>query len=183
MNDPSASAGNPKSGAMGLSLAILAVVAAGAFFVWSMQRGVGPRVGGLAVGEEAPEISAQGWVNGKPPEDLRGKVVVVDEWATWCLPCRKEAPHLVQTYNEFKDRDDVVFIGLTSESPDSLPAIEKFLEETGITWPNGFGAMETLMAFKAEYIPRAWVISREGRVVWNYDSRGEMSDAIRAALE
>jgi len=183
MSEQAAPAGNPKSGVWGLSLAILAVVAAGAFFVWSMQRAVGPQTGGLAVGEEAPAITAQGWVNGEPPADLEGKVIVVDEWATWCLPCRKEAPHLVATYNEFKDRDDVVFIGLTSQGEDSLPAIKSFLDDTGITWPNGYGAVETLVGFKAEYIPRAWVIGRSGRVVWNYDSREEMADAIRAALE
>ncbi len=153
------------------------------YLIWTIsQGGTSTDRGGLAVGEVAPKISAAGWVNGEPPTDLAGKVIVVDAWATWCHPCRQAAPELVEIYQKFADRDDVVFIGLTSDEISVMPAIEKFLEEPGITWPNGYGASSCLEKFEAEYIPSAWVISRSGKIAWNYDSSGDLESAIHREL-
>ncbi len=153
------------------------------YFIWSLsQGGSGSGRGGLAVGEVTPEITAAGWVNGEPPADLTGKVIVVDAWATWCHPCREKAPELVKIYQKFADRDDVVFIGLTTDEVSVLPAINKFLEEPGITWSNGYGAAACLQKFQADYIPSVWVISRSGKIAWNYDSSGDLESAIRKQL-
>ncbi|QDT94708.1 TlpA family protein disulfide reductase [Gimesia aquarii] len=130
----------------------------------------------LKVGKTAPPIQAAGWVNGDPYQkgNLKGKVIVVDAWATWCLPCRLQAPHIVETYQKFKDQD-VVFIGLTAEGEEMLPAIQQWLEETGITWSNGYGALDTLIAFNADFIPQVWVIGPDGKIVWNVDSEPKES--------
>ncbi|MBT9586269.1 TlpA family protein disulfide reductase [bacterium] len=55
----------------------------------------------LAIGRRAPEIKAQSWLNSKPLSlaKLRGKVVVVEFWATWCPPCRHSIPHLSKLYD------------------------------------------------------------------------------------
>lgn len=139
----------------------------------------------LKVGDLAPPIQAAGWVNGNPDleQDLKGKVIVVDAWATWCWPCRQQAPHIVKTYQKFKDQN-VAFIGLTSDGEDLLPEIRQWLKETGITWPNGYGAIESLIAFKADTIPQVWVIGADGRVVWNVDSESNESleEGISRAL-
>ncbi len=172
---------------------VLVVLLAAAFYLF-VQKNVddgnggsllrtGPSRGGLAVGSVAPKIDVAGWVDDKTPGDLSGKVVVIDAWATWCLPCREEAPHLVETWKKFADRDDVVFIGMTVEDESSLPAIKAFMKEFGITWPNAYGAKNTLTAFHAEYIPSVWVINRQGKVAWNFDSRQELTDAILEALD
>ena len=73
------------------------------------QGGPGSERSGLAVGEKAPVITAKGWVNGDAPamEDLKGKVIVVDAWATWCYPCKLEAPKLVKTYKKYQYNPDV----------------------------------------------------------------------------
>jgi len=75
-----------------------------------------------------------------------------------------------------------VFIGLTSEDASALSDVKKFLRETGITWPNGYGAEKTIQGFKVSFIPAKWVIGRDGKVVWNQGSEGEFSDGIEKAL-
>ena len=130
----------------------------------------------------APKIQAAGWLNGPGPseEDLHGKVIVVDAWAFWCSPCRRAAPELVQLYEKYKDR--VVFIGLTSEGIEADQQNRSFLEQTKITWPNGYGAMKTLSDLKAETIPQRWVIDRKYNLVWNENSAQSIEEAIDLAL-
>lgn len=163
------------------SLLILILVLSAIMTLLSKPGGSSDR-GGLEVGQTLPVIHAEGWVNGAPP-DLQGKVVVIDAWATWCVPCRLAAPHLVETYQQFADRDDVVFIGLTSEGETQLPAIQHFLEQAEITWPNGYAALQTLSDLKAHYVPSMWVVNRQGKIVWNSGSQGELAAAIEKALK
>ncbi|MCA8987761.1 MAG: TlpA family protein disulfide reductase [Planctomycetaceae bacterium] len=136
---------------------------------------------GLAVGKHAPAIQAAGWVNGEPG-DLTGKVLVVEAWSCYCLPCLKATQELVEVQQEFADQDQVVFLGLTSDPPDALPQIEAYLKKTGANWPNGYFAIETLLGLEAEYTPATWVIGTDGLIVWNDDSRESISEAIRNAL-
>ena len=91
---------------------------------------------------------------------------------------------MVQVQKQFQDRG-VNFIGLTVETvenEESLPQIQGFLNTAGITWPNGYGANDTLVAFESDYIPRAWVIGPNGEVVWNFDEPGSLEDGIEKAL-
>ncbi|TXT37509.1 MAG: redoxin, partial [Planctomycetota bacterium] len=119
-----------------LALLLLAFVVA--FIPWSMKSKLELRSKG-----RAPEIKAAGWINGEAPttESLAGKVVVVCCWATWCGPCREEAPHLVTVHKKFA-KQSVTFIGLTTDGEEELDKVHQFLKKTGITWLNGWGAVD-----------------------------------------
>jgi thiol-disulfide isomerase/thioredoxin len=132
----------------------------------------------------APDIKATGWVNGEAPtqESLKGKVVVVCVWASWCGPCQQEAPHLVKVHRKFANRG-VVFLGLTPDDADQLANIHRFLKAFGITWPNGYGATETMRALNAEFIPALYVIGADGQLLWvEQEDGGDLESAIELAL-
>ena len=142
-------------------------------FFWLMFQHQAPlHSAGLEVGLPMPPLEAAGWLKGPGPtaESLRGQVVVIEAWASWCEPCRAAAPELVELHRKYGTQG-VVFVGLTSETDEVLPDLIGYLRDTKITWPNGFGAEETLTQFGAEAIPMAWVIGRDGKVAWNMNSR------------
>jgi hypothetical protein len=75
-----------------------------------------------------------------------------------------------------------LFVGLTGDEADQLPEIEEFIEDLQITWPNGYGASETLEAFQYAGYPSLWVIGTDGRIVWNEDSDDSLEEGIERAL-
>ena len=77
----------------------------------------------------------------------------------------------------------VVFIGLTHEDETALTKSQAFLDAAGITWLNGYGAIDTLLAFEwTGAYPTMWVIGTDGKVIWNSDSPGTLEDGIEEAL-
>ena len=66
--------------------------------------------------------------------DLRGQVVVINIWASWCVPCRDEAPVLERLWREYRDRG-VVFLGV--DYADTEREARAFIAEFGLTYPNG----------------------------------------------
>jgi peroxiredoxin len=144
-----------------------------------------PSTAGLRPGEIAPPIAAEGWLNGDAPgpEDLAGRVIVLDAWFAACPHCSEEAPELIAAYERFRDKG-VVFLGLTPDETYQLADCRKFLKKTGITWPNGYGAGETLEKYLTDgpYFPAAWVIGADGRIFWNRDSPEKLDEAIEQAL-
>jgi cytochrome c biogenesis protein CcmG/thiol:disulfide interchange protein DsbE len=65
-------------------------------------------------------------------EDLRGKAVVINFWASWCVPCREEAPLLEKTWRAYRD-EGVVFVGVNTK--DARSDARRFVKEFGVTYP------------------------------------------------
>jgi thiol-disulfide isomerase/thioredoxin len=96
-------------------------------------------------------------------EAFRGKVILLNFWATWCGPCRAEIPELVALQNRYKDRLQIV--GLVVDDDDEKE-IRKVIESEGINYPVALADTETRFAYGGiAALPTVFVINAEGRVV------------------
>jgi thiol-disulfide isomerase/thioredoxin len=135
----------------------------------------------VQVGQPAPAISATDWLNTPPLSlgKLRGKIVVVEFWATWCPPCRKSIPHLVELHKTYRDKG-VVLVGLTDESK---AKVEPFAAEMGMTYPVGCGS-RSKSAYGVRGIPHAFVVDVAGKVVWRgHPTSAGFEAAIKEQLQ
>lgn len=110
--------------------------------------------------------------------ELRGKVVLLDFWATWCPPCVAEAPKLVETYKKFHERG-LEIIGISLDQ--NREALEKFTKDNGMTWPQFFDGKgwdnEFAQRFKIQSVPTMWLFGRDGRLK-DASARGERLDSL-----
>jgi cytochrome c biogenesis protein CcmG, thiol:disulfide interchange protein DsbE len=119
---------------------------------------------------------------------LRGQAVVVNFWASWCLPCKEEAPYLEQVWRE-RRAQGVVFVGLASD--DLRRAARGFVREHDLTFPIVFdGSGDVKKSYGLIGFPETFVIDREGRVVRAFvgevtsdEEKQELRLAIDQALE
>lgn len=112
--------------------------------------------------------------------DHRGEVVVLNVWASWCAPCRAEAPTLETVWTEVKDKG-VQFVGL--DTRDTVAAATAFVENYGITYPNVIdtdGQLQLLFgeSLPPQAIPSTVVIDREGRVAGRILGRASESSLL-----
>lgn len=94
--------------------------------------------------------------------EQRGHVVVMNFWASWCIPCRREAPRLALAARQYHDRG-VVLVGIAIQ--DSEMGARGFLKEFGITYPNGPDPQSALAnAYSVASIPTTVVIDQQGQM-------------------
>jgi peroxiredoxin len=95
-------------------------------------------------------------------QDLRGKVVLVNFWATWCPPCRKEMPDMEAIYQRFGPRG-LVILGISDEE---APTVQKFLAEQKYTYPILLDpGRKVTQQFGVEGIPNSFLYGRDGKLV------------------
>ena len=137
----------------------------------------------VAPGNPAPEIAKNDLVTGKPfaLSSLKGKVVLLDFWASWCVPCRKSNPHVKALYEKYRKKGfDVVYVADNDSRPsDALKAIEEdgikkyhhvlrgLKEKRG---PNGermgFDKSEDVSEqYAIHFLPTKYLIDREGNII------------------
>jgi thiol-disulfide isomerase/thioredoxin len=102
--------------------------------------------------------------------DLNGKVVVIDLWATWCVPCRAELPEFQKLYDQWKDRPDVAVISFNVD--DDPAVIAPYVTENHYTFPvlraNEFADDYLTVAF----IPQTWFLDAHGKLRWIHEGYG-----------
>jgi cytochrome c biogenesis protein CcmG/thiol:disulfide interchange protein DsbE len=96
--------------------------------------------------------------------ELRGQVVVVNFWASWCLPCAQEAPTLESVWQDYRDQG-VVFLGI--DYVDSEAQALEYLDTYGVTYPNGPDLGTRISdAYHIRGVPETFVVNAEGEVTF-----------------
>jgi thiol-disulfide isomerase/thioredoxin len=120
----------------------------------------------IAKGNPAPDFTVK-MLDGHSVSlsDLKGKVVLVDFWATWCPPCREEMPYLVSTAKEYEAKG-VVFLALSNDDVDSqTEMITEFLYQMPQVKPYAaLGTPQISQAFKVMSLPTLYVVDAKGNI-------------------
>jgi peroxiredoxin len=169
-----------------LIMLILVIVIAAGGLIMDNRRSYGTKVNekrsdtdlpvGTDIGQLAPDFSGE-TLDGEPISisDLKGEIVVVNIFASWCGPCRLEMPHLVNGYSQLKDQG-VEFVGLNLR--ENRGAVSVFKEEYSIDFPLLLDPSGELTndLYKPIGLPTTWFIDRQGIVQYIY--AGAMTEAI-----
>jgi peroxiredoxin len=140
----------------------------------------------MAIGMPAPEINL-------PSPDgqnialssLKGKVVLIDFWASWCGPCRKENPNVVKMYGEFKDRGfDIFSVSLDKDKASWIKAIQ----QDGLIWPShvsdlGYWSSSVVKQYGFTGIPFTVLIDKEGKIIAKGLRGPDLENAIKSLLK
>ncbi len=132
----------------------------------------------------APDWQLEG-LDGKTVQlsDFKGKVVVLNFWATWCPPCRKEIPDLIALQTKYAN--DLVVVGISLDE-NGLSAVKSFVARTGINYPVVMGDQGTASAYGGiTAIPTTFVIDRAGKIVGGIQGGADLAGfelAIKAVL-
>ncbi len=147
-----------------------------ALMAWALAQ-TGGNPGGIAINSQSGEVDVE---TGPAPmfllplldggvldtEELRGKVVMVDFWSSWCPPCIEEAPVLAATYPLYADRG-VEFVGIAIW--DEETEVNRYVERFDVTYLNGIDAQGRIaISYGVRGIPEKFFLDREGRLVRKY---------------
>lgn len=118
------------------------------------------------VGDKAPEFKLKD-LNGKEVKlsDYKGKIVLIDFWATWCGPCRKGIPDLIELQNEYKN--EIVVLGITLDNKtNTAKDVDPFVKNMKINYPVLWTDDETIKNYgNINSIPTSFVVDKKGVIV------------------
>lgn len=117
-------------------------------------------------------------------ESKKGKVVVVDLWATWCPPCRKEIPGFINLYNKHKG-NGVEIIGIAFDE-NGLEAVPPFIKKMGINYPVYLGGPDIAESYDLQAYPTTIMYGKDGKMAnkhVGYVSEKEFDDEIGILLK
>lgn len=147
----------PRRQKAGIIVAFAVVLAILGLLGWGLKQSqAGPRDSG-----KAPDFTLTGY-DGRVVtlSKLRGQVVIINFWASWCLPCREEAAYLEQTWRKYKDRG-VVFVGV--DYVDTEKEARAYIKEFDITYINGPDLGTRIsQSFNIKGVPETYYVDKNG---------------------
>jgi len=154
------------------------VAVVGLFWTWVSRPHdtSGQSIASARVGATAPDFALQG-LDGKPValKDLRGKVVVLNFWATWCPPCRAEMAALNQMQQDLADRGLVVLGVNQMEAPQT---VQRFMQQQGLRFPIALDSLGSAsQAYRVSALPTTYFIDRNG-IIQDVVFGGPMAQAL-----
>ncbi len=139
--------------------------------------------GSASVGQRAPDFTLTTF-DGKniTLSDLKGKVVLVNFWASWCKPCEQEAPDLESAWRYYQPRGDVVFLGVDWTDTDS--AAQGYLQKFNISYTNGPDLGTRIsQKYRITGVPETYIVDRNGMITYTKISPFASLDEIKAAID
>jgi cytochrome c biogenesis protein CcmG/thiol:disulfide interchange protein DsbE len=119
-------------------------------------------------------------------EELAGKVILINFWASWCRPCEDEAGYLQQAWEYYQAGDNVIFVGV--DYVDTEPEARAYLEKFGITYPNAPDLGTRIsQTFRIRGVPETYIIDRQGRLaevlIGGFNSTQEIIQMVDGLLQ
>ena len=140
---------------------------------------------GYKAGRPAPNFTLSG-LNGSDGslDSFRGKVILLNFWATWCHVCRDELPSLERLYRDFQSYPDFAILTVNLDQNGS-PAVSEFMERNGYDFPVLLDSNSVVSSsYGVNGIPSIFVIGRDGHIIWNCDGGVDWSNSrVRNALK
>ncbi len=147
-------------------IVVVAIVGAAVYLVSSSSsRSPGEWVKTVAVGDVAPDFQLEDTKGNKVSlSDLRGKVVMVNLWATWCPPCIEEMPSM-ERLHEVMAGDDFVMLAINTEQ-NGRTVVPEFLQKTPYTFPILYDDKGVVQKLYGVYkFPESFIVGKDGKVV------------------
>ena len=120
-------------------------------------------------------------------KDWRGHPVIIDFWATWCGPCRKEMPELNEIYRRYRDKGLVILgVSLDAVQGDGIEVVEPFIKNFRILYPIAIADEALVDKLALQAIPTTLLVDRDGRVLARIEGagdRGELTKAVEDLLK
>jgi cytochrome c biogenesis protein CcmG, thiol:disulfide interchange protein DsbE len=171
----------------------LAILTLAALVAWSLSLTTaqkpnpsGPAPTPTAAAETAPELNITTKSGTIKLTKLRGKLVLIDAWATWCTPCRESMPFLETMHRRYRAKG-LEIVGLAMEEH-SLKDVDAYARAMGITYTIGqLSNPQEFAPYDNGGIPRMILVDREGKIRWETSGFGpslepEIEDVIKALL-